>query len=146
MSTKTSYILKQSSSSKLQVCWSMYDLSVDSRLYRVKFSLFKIRLVIYIKQGCSHFKQNEWDIPLSQTVKVFNELAKTCFPLGKIEFWALCEFCAYCRIVGLRKGPEYLYCLFHILPKQSCEMKMLQVQVYINNDFMVNKELNLCKV
>ena len=38
--------------------------------------------------------------------------------------------------------------LRELLPKQrTCEMKSLQVQVYIqSNDFIMNRVLNLCKV
>ena len=35
MSTKRSYILKQTYSLKMQVCLSMYDLLVDTRRYKV---------------------------------------------------------------------------------------------------------------
>ena len=48
----------------------------------------------------------------------------------------ICKFCIYHKIGGLRKGPEYLYQLFDVLPKQTtCEMKTLQVQVYIQQWF-----------
>ena len=46
----------------------------------------------------------------------------------------------------IRKGLEYLYQLFHVLPKETtCEMKaLLQVWKFtFNNDFMMNRELNL---
>ena len=44
-----------------------------------------------------------------------------------------------------RKGPEYLYQLFDVFPKQAtCEMKALQVYKFtFNNDFMMNRELIL---
>ena len=55
-------------------------------------------------------------------------MGKTCSPLGKIEFWTHWEFCAYHRIFGIRKGHEYYYQLFDVLPKQAtCEMKALQL-------------------
>ena len=45
-----------------------------------------------------------------------------------MKFRAHCEFCAYRRILGLRKGLEYLYRLFDFLRKQAkCGMKALQV-------------------
>ena len=54
------------------------------------------------------------------------------FPTGKNGILSHSKFCAYCRIVDLRKGPEYLYWLFDVLPKQTtCEMKTLQVLAYI---------------
>ena len=44
-----------------------------------------------------------------------------------------------------RKGPEYLYQLFDVFPKQTtCEMKALQVcKSSFSNDFMMNRELIL---
>ena len=42
------------------------------------------------------------------------------------------KLCTYHRIFGFKKGPQYLYQLFHVLPKQTtCEIKALQLQVYI---------------
>ena len=44
---------------------------------------------------------------------------------------------------GISKGGEYLYKLFDILPKQTtCEMEALQVQVYIEQYFTMNRELD----
>ena len=38
--------------------------------------------------------------------------------------------CTYHRIFGLKNGPQYLYWLFDVLPKQAtCEMKTRQLQV-----------------
>ena len=55
-----------------------------------------------------------------------NELKKICFPSGKTEFWAHGEF----RTFGLKKGPEYLYRLFDVSPKQTtCEIKISQVDI-----------------
>ena len=44
-----------------------------------------------------------------------------------------------------RKGPEYLYQLFDVLPTQTTRgMKALQVYKFaFNNDFMMNRELIL---
>ena len=44
-----------------------------------------------------------------------------------------------------RKGPEYLYQLFDVLPQQTiCEMKVLQVYKFtLNEDFLMNRELIL---
>ena len=54
------------------------------------------------------------------------------YSIGKKEFWTHCEFFTYYRVFGLKRGPEYLYWLFDVSPKQAtCEMKTLQVQVYI---------------
>ena len=33
--------------------------------------------------------------------------------------------------LGIMKAPEYLYRLFDVLPKQTFQMKILQVQVHI---------------
>ena len=44
-----------------------------------------------------------------------------------MEFETNWELCTYHRIFGLRKGPEHLYRLFDVLPKQTT----FQVQVYI---------------
>ena len=69
-------------------------------------------------------------------LRIYQRIGKTCFPLGKIEFWTLWEFCVYHIIFGIWKGCEYLYQLFDVLPKQTtCEMKALQVQVYIQQWF-----------
>ena len=38
-----------------------------------------MKLVIYIKQGCSHFKHNEWDIPLPQIVRTYQWIEKKVF-------------------------------------------------------------------
>ena len=39
-------------------------------------------------------------------------------------------------IFCIRKGPEYLFRLFEVLPKQrTCEMKDIQVKVYIQQWF-----------
>ena len=64
--------------------------------------------------------------------------------MGKIEFWTHRECCAYRRIFGIRRGPEYLYQLMDVLPKQTiCEMRALQVYKFtFNNDFVMNRELN----
>ena len=55
-----------------------------------------------------------------------------CSPLWKREFWTHCQFCACCRIFGLRKDPGYLYhLLLNILPKQTtCEMKTLASRLH----------------
>ena len=60
---------------------------------------------------------------------ILNTLGILCLPQ---KFWP-------------RKGPEYLYQLFNVFPKQTkCEMKALQVyQFSFNNDFMMNRELIL---
>ena len=71
------------------------------------------------------------------------ELKKICFPLEKNEFWAHCEF----RIFGLKKDTEYLYPLFDIFSKQTtCELKTSTSKFTLNNDFKMNRGLNLCKV
>ena len=44
-------------------------------------------------------------------LRIYQRIGKTCFSLGKIEF------CAYRRMFGIRKGCEYLYQLFDVLPK-----------------------------
>ena len=60
---------------------------------------------------------------------------KMCFPLGKKKFQTHWK-CTYHKIFDLRKGPEYLYRLFDVLPKHTtCKMKALQVQVYIQQWF-----------
>ena len=61
--------------------------------------------------------------------------------------WTHYEFRACGWTFGLMKGPEWKHRLFDALPKQTTrQMKTLQVQVYIQkNDFIKNKELNLCK-
>ena len=58
------------------------------------------------------------------------------------------EIFHYCRIFGITKDPECLYQLFDAAPKQRiCEMKAFQVYKFtFNNDFMINRELNLFKV
>ena len=55
------------------------------------------------KKGCSHFKHNEWDIPLPQIVRIYQSIGKKKFPLGKMEFWNHCKFCTYHRTFGFRK-------------------------------------------
>ena len=61
---------------------------------------------------------------------------KICFTLGKIKFWPHYEFSTHHRNFNLRKGPEYLYRIFDVLPKQTaCEMKTLQVLFYIQRWF-----------
>ena len=77
-------------------------------------NLQKIRLFTVINEIFHYPKLEEF----------INELVKIFFPFGKIEFCAHCEFYTYYRIFGLRKGLEYLYQLFDVLPKQAtCEMK-----------------------
>ena len=55
------------------------------------------------KKVCSHFKHNEWDIPLPQIVRIYQSIGKKKFPLGKMEFWNHCKFCTYHRTFGFRK-------------------------------------------
>ena len=70
-------------------------------------------------------------------------MGKICFPLRKLELSTHWEFCAYHRSFGIRKGHKDLYQLFDVLPKQTCEMKALQVNKFtFNNDLMMNRELN----
>ena len=60
------------------------------------------------------------------------------FFAGKTEFLTHTEFCAYHRIFGIRKGDDYLYQLFNVLPKQTTfEMNARQVaiQIYIQQGF-----------
>ena len=65
--------------------------------------------------------------PIEEFIK---ELGKVCFPLGKTEFLTHREFCAYHRMFGIRKGHDYLYQLFDVLPKQTTfEMKARQVAI-----------------
>ena len=68
-------------------------------------------------------------------------MGKICFPLGKIELWTHSKFCPYDRIFGIRKGREYLYQLFDVLPKQTtCEVKAIQVYMFtFSSDFMMFK-------
>ena len=69
---------------------------------------------------------------------------KKFFLPEKIKLWSHWEFCAYHIIFGLSKTSEYLYRQIDVLSKQTtCEMKALQVQVYIQQWF--HDELNLCK-
>ena len=71
-------------------------------------------------------------------------MREICFSVGKMEFWIHWEFCAYRRIFGIKKVPEYLYQLFNVLPNQTtCEMKVLQLYKFtFNNDFIMNRELS----
>ena len=67
---------------------------------------------------------------------LFNNLSKNwekyVCPSEKSEFYTHWQFCAYFRIFGIRRGPEYLYQLFDVLPKQTtCEISTLGIQVYI---------------
>ena len=60
------------------------------------------------------------------------------FFAGKTGFLTHREFCAYHRIFGIRKGHDYLYQLFNVLPRQTTfEMKARQVaiQIYIQQRF-----------
>ena len=67
-------------------------------------------------------------------------------PFWKINFEPSGNSAHIAEICILRKGPEYLYRLFDVLPKQlTTEMKVVQVQVYIHNNFMMKRKLNLCK-
>ena len=77
---------------------------------------------------------------MNEILHYLNELREICFSLGKMEFWTYCQFCAYHRIGGFNSGPEYLYRLFDVLPKHTCEMKPLQAQVYIRQWFHVELE------
>ena len=53
-----------------------------------------------------------------------------------MECWNHCEIYAYHKIFGFKKNTEYLYLLFDVLLKQTtCEMKTLQVEVYIQQWF-----------
>ena len=58
---------------------------------------------------------------------------KYVFCGGKLNFEHIGNPALTAEPFGIRKGPEYLYQLFDILPKQTtCEMKALHViQVYI---------------
>ena len=65
---------------------------------------------------------------ITSNLRIFQRVGKIYFPLGKIEFRTHWEFCAYSRIFGIRKSPEYLYQLLDVLPKPTtCEIKALQV-------------------
>ena len=113
----------------------------DLKIYVLSFTvenkidnLHKIRLFTFI----SNLTYNEWYTPHTSNLRICQRIGKICFSLGKIEFWTHWEFCAYHRIFGIRKGHDYLYQLFNVLPKQTTfEMKARQVaiQVYIQQGF-----------
>ena len=71
---------------------------------------------------------------ITTNLKIYHRTGKDMFSIWKNVI--LNTFGIF-GIFVIRKGPEYLYRLFNILPEQTtCE---------INNDFMMNVELNLCK-
>ena len=73
-------------------------------------------------------------------------MGKISFTLGKVELWTNYEFRAYSRTFVLINGPEQKYKLSDVLHNQAaCEMKTLQVQVYVQQWFMKGNELNLFK-
>ena len=98
--------------------------------------------------------------PLQRHLDISREISAESSPLhiassrtrtGNLRFpiasrWTHWKFCAYHRIFGIRKGPEYLYRLFDVL---TCEMIALQVQVVYIPQLFYNEdvnELNLCKM
>ena len=73
------------------------------------------------------------DIPSPQILEFINNLGKICFPLRKMGFQSYCEFCRYCKILRIRKGPESFCQLFDVLPEQACKIKEVQVlELYFN--------------
>ena len=128
-------------------------------LYRYKHFLFLItdRFIIncvplpptrkpYLKDSLHKFAKYEikWTskIPISwlfsglEKIQKYNEFQKKCFPLGKKEY------CICRRIFDLNK-----FWTFVFLPKPTtCEMKLFKYKFTFNNNFMINKELNLCKI
>ena len=59
------------------------------------------------------------------------------FAIRKNGILHILEFCVYCRTFNFMK------CLTKYTTR---EMKELQVQVYIDSDFMMNSQLHLSKV
>ena len=49
---------------------------------QISFTVENI-LLIYIKWRCSHFKYNDWDIPLIQVVTIYQWIEKNKFSIGK---------------------------------------------------------------
>ena len=72
------------------------------------------------------------------------EMGKIRFPLGKIEFWIHWEYCVYHRIFGQGKTLNiYINYLMLSPSRQYVKWKHLSIQIFINNDFMMNRELVL---
>ena len=78
---------------------------------------------------------------VTSNLRIYQRIRKNMFSTGKN--WIL-------NTLGIQnfrplKGPEYLYQLFDVLPKQvTCEMKALQIYKFtFKNNFMMNRELIL---
>ena len=82
---------------------------------------------------------------ITSNLRSYQRIRKSMFSTGKN--WILNTSSILCIPQNFwpRKGLEYIYQLFDVLPKETtCEMKALKVyKVTFNYDFMMNRELIL---
>ena len=55
------------------------------------------------------------DIIITSNLRLYQIIGKNMFSIGKNVILNTWEFCEYCRIFGIRKGPEYLYQFYDVL-------------------------------
>ena len=74
---------------------------------------------------------------ITSNLRVYQRIGKNMFSPGKSWILNTLRILSIPQNFWSRKGPEYLYQLFDVLPKQTtCEMKALHViQVYIQQWF-----------
>ena len=94
-------------------------------------SLHKIKLLTFIL----NLTYNEWDIPYTSNLSIYQRIGKICFRWEKLNYEHIGNSVHTTEFLAL--GYEYLYQPFDVLPKQTtCEMKALQVYKFtFNNDF-----------
>ena len=82
---------------------------------------------------------------ITSNLRSFQRIKKNRFSTGKNWISNTSRILCIPQNFWPRKGLEYLYQLFDVLPKETtCEMKALQVyKVTFNYDFMMNRELIL---
>ena len=78
-------------------------------------------------------------------LRSYQRIRKNMFSTGKNLILNTLRILSVPQNFWPRKGPEYLYQLFDVLPQQTiCEMKVLQVYKFtLNEDFLMNRELIL---
>ena len=65
---------------------------------------------------------------ITSNVRIYQRIGKKMFSNGRSGILNSLGIVSIPQNFGFRKGPEFLYWLFDVLPKQTtCEMKALQV-------------------
>lgn len=101
-------------------------------------------LLIYIKWRCSHFKYNDWDIPLIQVVTIYQWIEKNKFSIGKNGILSPLRILLIPQNFWPQKRPWIFKSTIWCFPPADNMLNENTSSTSLN--FMISRELNICKV